>query len=325
MALYLPDSRPLPTMPRPVVQIILFLLLPFVFSFTFIDEHNHPGSYHTTSAEPEAWLTTHAAAWLTQLPDSTPLHRLSIPGTHDTAALFGGELCETQSWSILEQLEAGIRYFDIRNRRVGHVFALHHGICFQKIFFGGVLEQIEMFLDEHPGEMIIMRVKEEYTPKEGSDSFQGIWDDYMQRYGRLFAPEMHRLPTLGEVRGKIVVLRNAAFTGYGLEYDGGLMCIQDYYKVFVSLSDHPFGDDTASLWQKKRLIRDYLIRATSGEKLVLSHWSCTQGLLPITCARATNREGYHAIGPYRQKKTTGINYHGFPWGSVGLQDYQDEF
>ncbi|MBR4296566.1 MAG: phosphatidylinositol phosphodiesterase, partial [Bacteroidaceae bacterium] len=52
--------------------------------------------------------------WMKSVPDATPLCQLSIPGTHDSGALDGGEAFQTQELTIEEQLEGGIRCFDIR-------------------------------------------------------------------------------------------------------------------------------------------------------------------------------------------------------------------
>ncbi|CDF41273.1 unnamed protein product [Chondrus crispus] len=139
---------------------------------------------------------------MSQLPDDTPLHKVSIPGTHDTGALHGGRICETQRWTVAEQLRAGIRFLDIRCRRDGTSFAIHHGFCFQKMYFEDVLRDVSMFLASSPGETILMRVKEEYIPRAGSSSLQAIWDSYMDEFGTLFEQSaLAGIPTLGSVRG----------------------------------------------------------------------------------------------------------------------------
>lgn len=59
--------------------------------------------------------------WMSALPDTTNLAALSIPGTHDTMSYNGDitwtltkPLAQTQTMSLYQQLEAGIRYIDIR-------------------------------------------------------------------------------------------------------------------------------------------------------------------------------------------------------------------
>lgn len=145
-------------------------------AFSLIDEVAQTGNIFSDTASPKSWLITASQDWMAQLPDETPLNKLSIPGTHDTGALYGGRICETQSWTIKEQLNAGIRFFDIRCRRAGTVFAIHHGLCFQNIYFSNVMDDIAEFFANSPGETILMRVKEEHYPIAGSESFQKIWN-----------------------------------------------------------------------------------------------------------------------------------------------------
>lgn len=291
-----------------------FLLLDHVsVAFTNLSPAQTPGDSFSNSDAPAQWLTKLTRDWMSQLPDEVKLNQISIPGTHDTGALFGSRFCETQSWSITEQLEAGIRYFDIRNRRANDVFAIHHGICFQKIFFGGVMEQIEAFLKKYPSETLVMRVKEEHTPVEGSLSFKEIWERYMVTYDYLFVPDLgSKMPTMKEMRGKILVLRNAAFSGYGIQYDGPLTNIQDFYKVHVTPKEFPYGEDTVNLRQKKAFIQEFLDKAETSSKVVLNHCSGAVGMFPDSVARETNPYAYQAIGDHIRKKQTGIVIMDYP-------------
>ena len=77
--------------------------------------------------------------WMRWVPDSKKLSVLSLPGTHDTMARYGGGIAETQSLPLRAQLDAGIRVLDIRCRHVNDRFAIHHGIVFQFAYFDEVL------------------------------------------------------------------------------------------------------------------------------------------------------------------------------------------
>ena len=91
-------------------------------------EDDEDEDYWADENAPETWLTTVGKEWMNEVPDSESLTKISIPGTHDTGtAEASGAYVQCQSWSVAEQLKAGIRYFDIRARRVGSVFAIHHG------------------------------------------------------------------------------------------------------------------------------------------------------------------------------------------------------
>ena len=72
--------------------------------------------------------------WMSKIDGKESISDLSIPGTHDSAASPCAEIdklicpwTQTQYWSILGQLEAGIRYFDLRCRHYHNGCPLHHG------------------------------------------------------------------------------------------------------------------------------------------------------------------------------------------------------
>ena len=58
--------------------------------------------------------TLNRSAWMKGLSDALPVCQMTIPAPHDSGALLGGEALQTQDISIREQLEAGVRGFDIR-------------------------------------------------------------------------------------------------------------------------------------------------------------------------------------------------------------------
>ena len=52
--------------------------------------------------------------WMTPLPDSLKLSELSLPGTHDTCALWGMAWGRAQAMTVSSQLHSGIRFMDLR-------------------------------------------------------------------------------------------------------------------------------------------------------------------------------------------------------------------
>ncbi|WP_233498140.1 phosphatidylinositol-specific phospholipase C domain-containing protein, partial [Listeria innocua] len=84
--------------------------------------------------------------WMSALPDTTNLASLSIPGTHDTMSYNGDmtwtltkPLARTQKMSLYQQLEAGIRYIDIRAK---DNLKIYHGPIYLNASLSGVLETI---------------------------------------------------------------------------------------------------------------------------------------------------------------------------------------
>ncbi|QES48967.1 phospholipase [Streptomyces venezuelae] len=165
--------------------------------------------------------------WMAALPDGTALQRMTIPGTHDSGALHGGLYVACQNIGIGPQLEAGIRFLDVRCRVTGGSFAIHHGSFYQHLMFGDVLVSCAGFLATHPTETILMRVKQEYSG-ESDATFRAVFDDYLDRRGwRGLFHIASALPALGQARGKVVLLAdNGGLPGirYG---DGTHFDIQD--------------------------------------------------------------------------------------------------
>ncbi|MFI9587138.1 phosphatidylinositol-specific phospholipase C [Streptomyces sp. NPDC052236] len=173
--------------------------------------------------------TLAAQDWMAGAGDSTALARLTIPGTHNSGTRFGGLWTECQNTTIADQLNSGIRFLDVRCRVTGDSFAIHHGASYQNLMFGDVLIACRDFLAAHPSETVLMRVKQEYS--EDSDAtFRRIFDLYLD--GKGWRPLFRigaGLPTLGQARGKVVLLAdNGGLPGvrYG---DGNLFDIQDDY------------------------------------------------------------------------------------------------
>ena len=72
--------------------------------------------------------------WMKSVPDDSPMCMLSIPATHDSGALYGRLVgTKTQDMDIAEQLEGGIRGFDIRLRasNISKKSGLYHSVMFQ--------------------------------------------------------------------------------------------------------------------------------------------------------------------------------------------------
>ena len=147
------------------------------------------------------------SAWMKGLTDDVPVCRLTIPATHDSGALLGGEALQTQDISIREQLEAGVRGFDIRlqaceNGKLG----VYHSVQFQETYWETeVLPTFIDFLKRYPSEMLFVSLK-----KEGGDS---------EAYCRLLSTSLNDKTlapywvtdfkddlTLGDCRGKILFM-----------------------------------------------------------------------------------------------------------------------
>ncbi|MEX6314411.1 hypothetical protein AB6G19_12375 [Providencia manganoxydans] len=95
--------------------------------------------------------------WLKYINDNRSITELSIPGTHDAmTALCDSAYYKTQHLSLIEQLNIGVRFFDLRITR--DLVAAHRewisDISAQVIF-----EQLQQFLAQNPSEFVLVRIQ----------------------------------------------------------------------------------------------------------------------------------------------------------------------
>jgi 1-phosphatidylinositol phosphodiesterase len=197
--------------------------------------HESPGYAH------DARILTRHPDWMGKLKDDVRLSQLSLPGTHDTMSFYGGEAVQTQTLSLPNQLESGVRVLDIRCRHVrfqSFVFAIVHGSVHQNAYFDDVLNATVAFLKKHPREVVYMRVKEEGNPQNipADRTFELTFRDQYwinPRWREYFWPYHEGNPSLGEVRGKIVILQDFKSPYprfYGINYHNGFF-IQDHFNL----------------------------------------------------------------------------------------------
>ena len=187
-------------------------------------------------------------SWMSGLQDNISISKISIPGTHDSGARVDAPVisgtAKTQDLSIAEQLNAGVRFLDIRCRHIDNAFTIHHGAIYQNLNFDDVLNACYAFLNSHPSETIIMSVKEEYDASNTTRSFEQTFDSYVQKNPSKWDLGAN-IPTLAAVRGKIKLLRRfssgttkginaspwADNTTFDINNSGVQLKVQDYYKV----------------------------------------------------------------------------------------------
>ncbi len=164
------------------------------------------------------YTAANVADWMGFLPNNTLLSTLTIPGTHDSGARIEpvSGTAKTQNLTIAQQLDAGVRFLDIRCRHYQDAFTIHHGAIYQNLNFDDVINACKNFLQAHPNETIIMSVKPEHTAEGNTRTFQEQFNLYVQQDAALWHLNSG-IPTLGDTRGKIVLLRR-----FGANADWGL-------------------------------------------------------------------------------------------------------
>ena len=169
------------------------------------------------------------AAWMKVESDHAKISELTILGTHNACALHGGDYGACQSLELKAQLELGVRFLDIRCQWKDDDLHIVHGIADQKMRFSEVMDICQTFLDENPSEMLLMSIKEQHSQKRKAGdfgkTFKRILKDGKRKSSWL---QQKKLPTLGEGRGKIVVVsRNNEIDGI----PWGVFQIQDKFWI----------------------------------------------------------------------------------------------
>ena len=177
-----------------------------------------------------------AANWMSWVPDSTPLVHLNIPGTHETSTwnfsqaqrdslrqntdpangVLDAVYYRCQQASILDSLNAGFRFFDLRYAFdptwTRLVFWHSQALISAVTTVEDVLYGFYAWLDAHPRETLILSFQYEGSTQSGAGNdaavqaalFSILTSSAARAY---FLPLKDELPTLGAARGKIILFR----------------------------------------------------------------------------------------------------------------------
>ena len=230
-------------------------------------------------------------AWMSFISDSASLGELTLPGSHDSGAMVepisGTAKC--QSLSVRDQLAIGVRYLDIRLRQINNALVVHHGSVYQNQNFDDVLGQVIGFLQAHPSEAVVMEVSSEYTPANNTESYEQTFLRYVDNPGyAAYWSRRGQIPTLGEVRGKIVLLRRFAGTAGGAggidvtgwrdntqftlsDAAGTHIVVQDNYNVSFGTNDNKWRAITSTFDQAvgDTGTRTWYLNFTSGVRSII--------------------------------------------------------
>ncbi|MEV4560154.1 phosphatidylinositol-specific phospholipase C [Kitasatospora sp. NPDC049285] len=205
------------------------------------------------------------ADWMAYLDPGRSLLGLTIPGTHDsccTDPAHGTEWSHTQNWGVPEQLTQGVRFLDIRcNGLQGTAdeLGIYHSDAYQYVRLQDVLDQCRAFLTAHPGETVVMRLRNENAGGQalGDAEFRRRVNHYLDDLGYRGLFHLSGWPTLGVARGRIVLVAdfandwgviqwssgtNAYFRTQDLWQINQLFPLQAKGRAIVQQFDAAFGD-----------------------------------------------------------------------------------
>lgn len=244
---------------------------------------NHSTIYHPEHHHLTVLTYSNPSSWMQNIRDTVPLSALSIPGTHNSPTHHRAlPSVRCQVTPVRTQLAQGIRFLDIRVQPehpldpTEETLNLVHGVFPISLtgpkHFRPVVNEVLSFLEQNPSEAIIMSVKRE-GPGNATDAQLSriMRDHYAGDVNKWFTAP--RIPTMGEARGKIVLVRRFALDdGLKAEWGGagwcinadtwadntpnslcpsGDLCIQDFYEVL----------ETENIEKKIQYSIDHLKRA----------------------------------------------------------------
>lgn len=222
--------------------------------------------YLTTIYDPSSRFLTlletpRLTCWMRDFHDQTSLAALSIPGTHNSPTYHWAlPSVRCQAVSPVEQLRNGVRFFDVRVQpgrpqdASDETLHLVHG-AFPISLTGSkslrsLINDIDSFLTANPSETLIISIKREGIGKATDEQLADIITTHYAK-GWYTEPQV---PTLGQVRGKVVLMRRFRLSerlksehggrGYGLDAESwedntascvhGQVCVQDFYQVMTT-------------------------------------------------------------------------------------------
>ncbi|XP_026858143.2 1-phosphatidylinositol phosphodiesterase [Electrophorus electricus] len=232
-------------------------------------------------------------SWMANIPDNRPLCEVTIPGTHNSMALYGGFLAQCNSWPLAQQLQAGVRFLDVRVRHIQGNLTIYHGVLYQWAHFGEVLEDVAAFLKQNPTETVLMRLREELS--ETRDIYRAVVT-YVHQYAHwdlLWHSQL--MPTMGEARGKLIILQDFPGPHLGMQYRS--LEIADDWKV---LSLQPKYVD-----KKWKSVRTHLEEAAmASQAYMFLTYSSGAGFLanPQSLAKRINPRLYDYLFAHAEEK-----------------------
>jgi hypothetical protein len=101
-------------------------------------------------------------SWMRHISDDASVMALSIPGTHNSCCVHGLlGLGKTQELDLPDQLNAGIRFLDIRFTHYQDNLCVHHDVICTEKSYVNILTICFNFLKQYPSETILMSVDDE--------------------------------------------------------------------------------------------------------------------------------------------------------------------
>ena len=152
--------------------------------------------------------------WMAMIPGSTYFSMLSTPGSHDSATSSVSSslssYAKCQSETIAQQLENGVRAFDLRPQYCSSStitadnLTIYHGSYSTNVLYKDAIATIVDFLQKNPTEIIsIIMMKESASGNDQTSTMVSVINSIHSTYSSYFKVLDHSYYTLNDYRGKI--------------------------------------------------------------------------------------------------------------------------
>ena len=262
--------------------------------------------------------------WMSRIPNEQFLSQITIPGTHDSGTTRTSSpdvsdpqssAAKTQKLYIEEQLALGVRFFDLRlgdphdddpsDPGIYHTYA-----CLRrddsKLLFSHVMSNFFYYLNTYPSETLIVLVSNVGKKSDSNKTVTAAVQKQIKSYPKKFWSGKN-IPTMGQARGKIVMLSRYEFSGadstnyfgpnlslWGKgEFDGDFKEDKKAVKIYDKDSLKVWVQDyyNTSASTKTKYIEATLNQADSvvnKDAYLINYTSCTI-INPFTAARVVNK------------------------------------
>lgn len=157
-------------------------------------------------------------SWMSKLPDTKKIVLINIPGTHDSTAfntlMTINKYAQTQSLNITEQLNIGVRKFDIRavlNVAKDELICCHGpAYCYYRdakmitrfLLFKIIISEMKKFLEENPTETVYLSFKSCFG--DTSENLKAASELFEKMIPETMKVKYNKALILGETRGKFI-------------------------------------------------------------------------------------------------------------------------
>ena len=189
------------------------------------------------TVQPNGYLTE----WMKYIDDDAVVTDIAIPGSHDSGCIEMPWYAATQDLTFAEQLDRGVRYFDIRVNDDGGDLVIFHSIV-NGVDYEGVLRDIDEFMDAHPSEFLVLDFS--HFKNDSEEKVFALLDEMVSAekvVNDSNIPDTTFLDnlTLKDARGKLIVFINPEKTDYSdrdyFFYKNGDKVGEDADTIYASL------------------------------------------------------------------------------------------